>query len=76
MFILFATKANLPTDLKGFRFNFLGKYGKYVKRTRKSRGYKVEQGKCMTMVHLGKRTVYIERKSNKITNRRFRHFAG
>jgi hypothetical protein len=46
------------------------------KRKTFSRGFKLEAGNCMTALHLGKRTVYFERKPNRASTRRVRHFAG
>ena len=75
MFVCFATKAlNDRTD--GFRFNFAGIKGLTRKRKTLSRGYKIVRGKCMTALHLGKRTIYLEKKPNKASYRRVRHFAG
>jgi hypothetical protein len=75
-FFIIAIKANDIDDLAGFRFNILGKKGKYVKRKHATRGYKIEHGPCNNMYHLGKRTLYVETKANKSTSRRLRHFAG
>ena len=75
MFVLFATKP-LNDGTQGFRFNFAGIKGLTRKRKHASRGYKVTSNDCMNAVHLGKRTVYIERKPNRVSTRRVRHFAG
>ena len=75
MFVLFATKP-LNDGTKGFRFNFAGIKGLTRKRKTLGRGFKVTRNDCMTAVHLGKRTVYIEHKPNRNTQRRLRHFAG
>ena len=74
MFILFAT-APLNDDTKGFRFNFAGFKGLTRKRISKSRGWKIEAGKCTNIIHLGKRTIYFEKKANRLTNRKLAHFA-
>ena len=75
MFILFATKP-LNDGTSGFRFNVLGTKGIVRKRKWLSRGYGVEIGKTMRSVHLGKVTVYLETKRNKVSVRQLRHFAG
>mgnify|MGYP006228630637 CR=1 FL=1 len=75
MFVLFATKP-LNDGTKGFRFNFAGIKGLTRKRKTLGRGFKVTRNDCMTAVHLGKRTVYVEHKPNRNTQRRLRHFAG
>jgi hypothetical protein len=75
MFVLFATKP-LNDGTKGFRFNFAGVKGLTRKRKTLSRGFKVNTTKCMTGVHFGKRTIYIERKLNRNTERKLCHFAG
>ena len=75
MFVLFATKP-LNDGTKGFRFNFAGIKGLTRKRKALGRGFKVIRNDCMTAVHLGKRTVYVEHKPNRNTQRRLRHFAG
>ena len=72
MFVIFATKP-LNDGTKGFRFNFLGYKGLTRKRKHDSRGYKINTGGCMTAIHLGKRTVYLEHSA---TPRKLRHFAG
>lgn len=74
MFVLFATKP-LDDDTKGFRFNFLGVKGLTRKRLHKTR-YGITQGQCMRAYHLGKRSVYIENKTNRTSSRKIRHFAG
>jgi hypothetical protein len=73
MFIILATKA-LNDRTKGFRFNVLGLKGLTRKRKYKSRGWGIKHDKCMTAVHMGKRTVYFERKVN--VARKLHHFAG
>jgi hypothetical protein len=75
MFICFATKS-LNDGTKGYRFNFAGVKGLTRKRKNLSRGWTIERGSCTTKVHMGKRTVYIERKPNRTASRRIRHFAG
>jgi len=75
MFALIATKP-LNDDTNGFRFNVLGLKGLTRKRLTKSRGFKISRGLCMTALHLGKRTIYFEKKSNRITKRKVGHFAG
>jgi hypothetical protein len=72
MFAIIATKP-LNDNTKGFRFNFLGYKGLTRKRSWISRGWKIERKKCMTAVHMGKRTVYFEHSA---TRRKLRHFAG
>ncbi len=75
MFVLFATK---PTQdgCEGFRFNFVGIKGIYRKRSVINRGWTIERGRCMTNIHLGKRSIYIERKPNRSSVRKLHHFAG
>ena len=75
MFYCVATKP-LNDGTQGFRFNFAGLKGLTRKRKSLSRGFKIEHGKCTTKVHMGKRTVYLERKPNRTASRRIRHFAG
>ena len=75
MFVLFATKP-LNDGTQGFRFNFAGIKGLTRKRKFDSRGYKVTRNECMTALHLGKRTVYVEHKPNRNHERKLRHFAG
>ena len=54
----------------------LGMKGMLRKRKHLSRGYRVEMGKAMRKVHLGKVTVYLETKGNSHSVRQLRHFAG
>ena len=75
MFVCIATKP-LNDGTNGFRFNFADLKGLTRKRTNLSRGWSIERGKCTTKIHLGKRTVYLERKPNRTSTRRIRHFAG
>ena len=75
MFVCIATKP-LNDGTQGFRFNFAGLKGLTRKRIKASRGWSIERGKCTTKIHLGKRTVYLERKPNRTSKRRIRHFAG
>lgn len=75
MFIILATKP-LNDRTKGFRFNVLGIKGLTRKRRTLSRGWRVEHKPCTTAIHMGKRSVYIERKANRRTTRAIKHFAG
>ena len=75
MFILFATKP-LNDGTNGFRFNFAGIKGLTRKRKNLKRSFKIDSSGCMTAVHLGKRSLYIERKPNRQTKRKLCHFAG
>ena len=75
MFVLFATKP-LNDGTNGFRFNILGRKGLYRPRKLKSRGIGIEKLSCTTAFHLFKRTIYLEKKVNRTTSRRLRHFAG
>lgn len=75
MFVCLATKP-LNDGTRGFRFNIAGIKGLTRKRNTISRGWGIERGKCTTKIHLGKRTVYLERKPNRNSKRRIRHFAG
>jgi len=75
MFVLFATKP-LNDGTQGFRFNFAGIKGLTRKRKNLKRSFKIDRKGCMTALHLGKRSVYIERKPNRKTDRKLCHFAG
>ena len=75
MFVCIATKP-LNDGTTGFRFNFFGLKGLTRKRIILNRGFAIERGKCTTMIHLGKRSVYLEQKPNRTSKRRIRHFAG
>jgi hypothetical protein len=74
MFVLFATKP-LNDNTQGFRFNFIGIKGLTRKRSTVNR-YGITRGDCMNGYHLGKRSVYFEKKSNRVSTRQLRHFAG
>jgi len=74
MFVCIATKP-LNDRTNGFRFNFLGFKGLTRKRQSKKR-YGIDKGACMTAYHIGKRSLYIEKPTNKDSTRRVRHFAG
>lgn len=75
MFIIIATKP-LNDRTQGFRFNVLGLKGLTRKRKNLSRGWKVELKDCTIAYHMGKRSVYVERKANRVSSRIIRHFAG
>ena len=72
MFIIFATKS-LNDGTKGFRFNVLGKKGLVRLRKRKNKGWHIVQDDCMNAVHMGKLSLYTERRA---TMRKLQHFAG
>jgi hypothetical protein len=73
MFLIVSTKP-LNDRTKGFRFNVLGKKGLVRIRKIKSNGwFKIVRDDCMTALHMGKVTVYTERK---VTERKLYHFAG
>ena len=74
MFYCIATKA-LKDGTNGFRFNVCGVKGLTRKRIFKRR-WGIAKGKSMVSLHIGKRSVYIERKTNKTKGKRIRHFAG
>lgn len=74
MFYCIATKA-LKDGTQGFRFNVCGVKGLTRKRLRKRR-WGIAKGKSMVSLHIGLRSVYIERKTNKTKGKRIRHFAG
>lgn len=74
MFVLFATKP-LNDGTQGYRFNFAGIKGLTRKRKVLNRIGLNTDG-CMTGFHLGKRSIYIERKPNRSTERKLHHFAG
>ena len=63
MFYCIATKA-LKDGTQGFRFNVCGVKGLTRKRLFKRR-WGIAKGKSMVSLHIGKRSVYIERKTNK-----------
>ena len=75
MFAIIATKP-LNDGTKGFRFNILGKKGLLRKRKFKSRDFSIVKDDCMTGIHMGKISLYVEHKPNTRTVRVFRHFAG
>ncbi len=68
MFVIFATKP-LNDGTKGFRFNFVGNKGLYRKRKNLKRSFKIDSNGCMTAIHLGKRSLYMEKKLNRKTDR-------
>ena len=72
MFIIIASKP-LNDGTKGFRFNVLGLKGLTRKRKYKTRGWHIKKDECMTAIHMGKRSIYIEHKR---TERKLFHFAG
>ena len=74
MFICIATKP-LNDRTNGFRFNLLGLKGLTRKRQSIKR-YGITNGKCMKALHIGKRSLYFEQRSNATSTRRVRHFAG
>ena len=74
MFICIATKP-LNDRTNGFRFNLLGLKGLTRKRQSIKR-YGITKGKCMKALHIGKRSLYFEQRSNATSMRRVRHFAG
>ena len=75
MFYILSTKST--TDgCKGFRFNYLGTKGIFRKRKVKSNGIKFKALNSMIALHFFKRTIYLEKKANRTTGRRVRHFAG
>ena len=74
MFICIATKP-LNDRTNGFRFNLLGLKGLTRKRQSIKR-YGITKGKCMKALHIGKRSLYFEQRSNATSTRRDRHFAG
>jgi len=75
MFAIIATKP-LNDRTEGFRFNFLGAKGIFRKRKVKSNGIKFKALNSMIALHFFKRTIYLEKKDNRTTGRRVRHFAG
>lgn len=72
MFIIFATKP-LNDRTRGFRFNILGKKGLVRLRKKKNNGWRVVKDDCMTALHMGKLTAYVEHKK---PQRKLHHFAG
>ena len=81
MFALIATKP-LNDNTYGCRFNLLGLKGLTRRRKFKSRGIKFQALNSMVALHFFKRTIYLEKKSNRTIGRRdpnprrLRHFAG
>jgi len=75
MFAIIATKP-LNDHTEGFRFNLLGTKGIFRKRKIKSNGLKIKALNSMIALHFFKRTLYLEKKANRTTSRRVRHFAG
>ena len=75
MFTCIATKP-LNDRTYGFRFNLLGIKGLTRRRKFKSRGIGIDRKGCMTTVHFFKRTIYLEKKRNRTSDRRLHHFAG
>ena len=73
MFFIVATKP-LNDGTKGFRFNFFGMKGLVRKRKHIKRGYCIIRSQCMSVLHMSKLSVYVERKHNAV--RKLRHFAG
>ena len=74
-FTCIAITPNSATDLAGFRANIFGLKLKYNRRQYKNRGLKIGSGSCFNHFHFGKSSLYIQKKSNKMTSRRLRHFA-
>lgn len=78
--IIVTKPLNDGTD--GFRFEIkpLGIKGltrkRQAGRKNSSRGFKISLGDCMTNVHLLRRSVYIEHKFNRSSERRLHNFAG
>ena len=76
MFVILATKP-LNDGTRGFRFNFLGVKGRNRRRSVLSRGFSLfNRENCMTAHHFWKTSLYIERKRNRFSVRKFMHFAG
>ena len=75
MFACIATKP-LNDTTYGCRFNVLGLKGLTRRRKFKSRGIKFQALNSMVALHFFKRTIYLEKKANRTTSRRVRHFAG
>lgn len=74
MFVILATKPlNDGTD--GFRYNFFGIKGMIRVRKVKWR-WGFSQGKTMKAIHVGKYSLYVERKTNRKKHRKFGHWAG
>tara|TARA_R110000803_G_scaffold33467_1_gene73285 strand:+ start:305 stop:583 length:279 start_codon:yes stop_codon:yes gene_type:complete len=73
------TLKRLNDGTRGVRFNVLPSTlaikGLTRKRGNKSRGYKVTLGKCTNAVHFGKRSVYVEHKPNRASERKMHKFA-
>jgi hypothetical protein len=75
MFACIAIKP-LNDSTYGCRFNLLGLKGLTRRRKFKSRGIKFQALNSMVALHFFKRTIYLEKKANRTTSRRVRHFAG
>ena len=74
MFVLFVTRPH-NYGTQGYSSNFAGSKGLTRKSKHASRGYKDTRNNSMNAVHLGKRTVYNERKPNRNPERKLCHFA-
>jgi len=72
MFIILATKP-LNDRTQGFRFNIMGQKGLTRKRKHKRIQWGIKHSDCMTAIHMGKRSVYVEHNA---TIRKLWHFAG
>jgi|TARA_R110000796_G_scaffold87785_1_gene189195 hypothetical protein len=78
--------APLSDGTAGFRFRFAIKYNNknlftFAGLTRKRKPNNIRFGislfsGCMSKFHMGRRSVYIERKANRQTKRKLCHFAG
>jgi len=78
--------APLSDGTDGFRFRFAIKYNDknlftFAGLTRKRKPNNIRFGislfsGCMSKFHMGRRSVYIERKANRQTKRKLCHFAG
>ena len=60
----------LNDGTKGARFYIFGLKGIYRKRTLKSKGLRISNGKSTRIIDIFKRTIYLEKRSNKRSNRK------
>lgn len=62
--------SSLNDGSKGARFYLFGLKGIYRKRISKSKGVKISDGKSTKIIDFFKRTVYLEKRTNKRSNRK------
>jgi len=60
----------LNDGTQGARFYIFGLKGIYRKRALKSKGLRISNGKSTRIIDIFKRTIYLEKRSNKRSNRK------